>query len=59
MMANLQNISDTCGYTDYLENYVTYPPAGQLPFVGTLDNNSAIVRPECDIYDRITDAVQA
>ncbi|THG97171.1 hypothetical protein EW026_g4786 [Hermanssonia centrifuga] len=29
--AQLQNISDTCGYTDYLDKFVTYPPAGQLP----------------------------
>ena len=35
-MATLQNISDTCGFTDYLDDFVTYPPAGQLPLpVGT------------------------
>lgn len=28
-MAQLQNISDTCGYTDYLDQFVTYPPKGQ------------------------------
>lgn len=30
-MAEFQNISDTCGYTTYLDDFVTYPPAGQLP----------------------------
>ncbi|KAG6920015.1 hypothetical protein DXG01_010083 [Tephrocybe rancida] len=29
--ATLQTISDRCGYTDYLDNFVTYPPKGQLP----------------------------
>ena len=38
--AQLQNISDTCGYTTYLDDFVTYPPKGQLPLpVGaTFDN---------------------
>lgn len=37
--AQLQNISDTCGYTDYLD-HVTYPPKGQLPLpVGATFNN--------------------
>ncbi|KAG6889119.1 hypothetical protein C0995_003688 [Termitomyces sp. Mi166 len=29
--ATLQTISDECGYTDYLDKFVTYPPKGQLP----------------------------
>ncbi|KAF7800102.1 hypothetical protein EIP86_011346 [Pleurotus ostreatoroseus] len=37
--AQLQNISDTCGYTDYLD-HVTYPPKGLLPLpAGATFNN--------------------
>ena len=28
--AQLQNVSDSCGFTDYLD-HVTYPPTGLLP----------------------------
>ncbi|KAF5345356.1 hypothetical protein D9758_008442 [Tetrapyrgos nigripes] len=47
--AELQQISDECGYTDYLDKFVTYPPAGQLPFPagvipGTLGQVSANCR---------------
>ena len=52
-MATLQNISDTCGYTDYLDKYVTYPPAGPLP----LPYPKGVNARECDIADPIYDAV--
>ncbi|TBU48753.1 alpha/beta-hydrolase [Dichomitus squalens] len=59
--AQLQNISDSCGYTDYLDDFVTYPPAGQLPLpVGaTFDNvtRAVGVKPECRIHSPIQRAV--
>ena len=55
-MAQLQNISDTCGYTDYLDQFLTYPPAGQLPLsVGTNGTFNAI--PSCRIHSLIQSAV--
>lgn len=55
--ASLQNISDSCGYTDYLDKFVTYPPAGQLPLpVGATFNETTRavgVRPECRMHSPI------
>ncbi|KAK0212398.1 alpha/beta-hydrolase [Desarmillaria ectypa] len=54
----LQNISDTCGYTDYLEKFVTYPPAGQLPFpAGVVKGTLGTVQPSCRIHSPIQRAV--
>lgn len=55
-MAQLEAASDACGYTDYLEKFVTYPPAGQLPLpVGTNGTFNAI--PECRLHSQIQRAV--
>lgn len=55
--AQLQNISDSCGFTDYLDNFVTYPPKGQLPLpVGATINNVTLavgVKPECRMHSPI------
>lgn len=56
-MAQLQNISDTCGFTDYLD-FVTYPPAGQLPFPAGVINGTTSLDRSCEIWDMIIDAVQ-
>jgi len=54
--AELQDISDKCGYTDYLDDFVTYPPAGQLPFpVGTNGTFSATAA--CRIHSPIQRAI--
>ncbi len=59
--AQLQNISDSCGYTDYLDKFVTYPPAGQLPLpAGATFNNvtrAVGVKPECRLHSPIQRAV--
>ncbi|KAJ7928492.1 alpha/beta-hydrolase [Mycena leptocephala] len=52
----LQTISDTCGYTDYLDNFVTYPPAGQLP-LPVATNGTFSVTPACRIHSPIQRAV--
>ncbi|KAJ7188600.1 alpha/beta-hydrolase [Mycena filopes] len=54
--AELQTISDNCGYTDYLDKFVTYPPAGLLPLpVGT--NGTFTATPACRIHSPIQRAV--
>ncbi|KAI0053271.1 alpha/beta-hydrolase [Auriscalpium vulgare] len=56
--ATLQNISDTCGYTDYLDNFVTYPPKGQLPFpAGVINGTFGSVSASCRIHSPIERAV--
>ncbi|KAI0314676.1 alpha/beta-hydrolase [Amylostereum chailletii] len=50
--ATLQNISDTCGFTDYLDDFVTYPPQGQLPLpVGTGGTFNTL--PSCRVWSMI------
>ncbi|KAG7090999.1 hypothetical protein E1B28_010066 [Marasmius oreades] len=54
----LQNISDSCGYTDYLDKFVKYPPKGQLPFpAGVEPGTLGRVKPECRIHSPIQRAV--
>ncbi|PPQ62919.1 hypothetical protein CVT24_006159 [Panaeolus cyanescens] len=53
--AQLQQISDSCGYTDYLGKFVTYPPAGPLPLVGT--NGTFTTTANCRIHSPIQRAV--
>lgn len=55
--AQLQNTSDACGFTDYLDNFVTYPPKGQLPIpVGaTIDpvSRSVSTTSQCRLHSTI------
>lgn len=54
----LQNISDTCGYTDYFDQFVTYPPAGQLPFpAGVVNGTLGTVTSSCRIHSPIQRAI--
>ena len=56
-MNSLQQISDACWYTDYLEKFVTYPPKGQLPLpIGT--NGTFSVTPACRMHSPIQRAIQ-
>ncbi|KAL6304126.1 Alpha/Beta hydrolase protein [Sparassis latifolia] len=41
-----------CGYTDYYEKYVTYPPTSLLPLPG----DSVEFDPGCDVWDEIFNA---
>ncbi|KAJ7072612.1 alpha/beta-hydrolase [Mycena amicta] len=55
-MAQMQAASDSCGYTDYLDKFVTYPPAGPLPFpVGT--NGTTTATTACRLHSPIQRAV--
>lgn len=57
-MTQLQSISDNCGYTDYLDKFVTYPPAGQLPFPAGVVNGSTSVTSACRLHSPIQREVQ-
>ncbi|KZV67084.1 alpha/beta-hydrolase [Peniophora sp. CONT] len=49
-MAKLQTMSDSCGYTGYLQEHVTYPPKGVLPLPKGGRN--------CDIWDTVFEEAQ-
>ncbi|KAK7473020.1 hypothetical protein VKT23_001124 [Stygiomarasmius scandens] len=54
----LQQISDSCGYTDYLDKFVTFPPAGQLPFpAGVVPGTLGQVSANCRMHSPIQRAV--
>ena len=70
-MQQLQDQADSCGYTNYMADFVTYPPAGQLPYPNnatdhrvpagcdiwdTIYNNALLINPAFDIY-RVFDTV--
>ncbi|KAG5921771.1 hypothetical protein E4U42_005714 [Claviceps africana] len=50
-MDKVHNISETCGYRDYLKKYYTYPPSGPqpdlLPWHEKLPNGTVIYKPGC------------
>ncbi|KDQ27644.1 hypothetical protein PLEOSDRAFT_1104326 [Pleurotus ostreatus PC15] len=50
--AQLEQISDACGYTDYLDKFLTYPPKGQLPFPPAT-NGTSTVSAGCRIHNLI------
>ncbi|CUA74019.1 hypothetical protein RSOLAG22IIIB_05365 [Rhizoctonia solani] len=55
-LANLQQVSDKCGFTDYSKKYATYPPKGKLPlpsqaYNGTPDYSG--IKDECATWDMI------
>lgn len=56
-MADIEKRSDECGYTDYVDTYVTYPPKGPLPM--PKGNNGSVAAPgHCQIRDRVRNAAQ-
>ncbi|THH07732.1 hypothetical protein EW145_g3187 [Phellinidium pouzarii] len=57
-MSELQNISDTCGYTDYLDSFVTFPPAGPLPLPNGTEGTFSAVS-SCRIHSPIQRAIQS
>jgi len=52
----LQTISDNCGYTDYLDQFVTYPPKGQLP-LPVATNGTFSATAACRIHSPIQRAI--
>ncbi len=54
---SIRNASDSCGYTNYLQKYLTFPPAGVQPSALPGMLNATNVKPECDLWDNIFLAV--
>ncbi|KAF9530918.1 alpha/beta-hydrolase [Crepidotus variabilis] len=50
--AQIEAKAQKCGYTGYIQKYVTYPPKGQLPYPG----NSSHISKDCDVWDDIFNA---
>ena len=48
-MKELDALSEKCGYTGYMDKYVTYPPKGLLPLPDSDPD-------ECDVWDMVLDA---
>jgi carboxypeptidase D len=55
--AQLHNMSDSCGYTDFLNTYLQFPPPGPLPtqLPGTDEDGNLL--DGCDIFDAISNEV--
>jgi carboxypeptidase D len=55
--ANLRNMSATCGFDDYMNKYLTYPPPGPQPSVlpGTNSTTHRLLR-SCRTADYLADA---
>jgi len=53
--ADLRSRADACGFTDYLNTYLTYPPPGPLPEMATPKGNVSTA--ECSVWNDIFDAV--
>src|SRR5882724_6151918 len=53
--AQLHNISNACGYTDYLSTYLTIPTPGPFPsqLPGTDEDGNTL--DSCDVFDAIYD----
>ncbi|CAO2653238.1 Nn.00g026490.m01.CDS01 [Neocucurbitaria sp. VM-36] len=51
-MKDIHERADQCGYTEYIETYLTFPPSGKLP---TPANNSKVEG--CGLWEDIIDAV--
>lgn len=51
--ADIHNRSEKCGYTSFLNEYLTFPPQGPLPTPPNVDNNEE----GCDLWDDIYYAV--
>ena len=55
--AQIRNASDACGYNDFLNNGLQFPPAGPFPDVpGTRAGSNEPSR-DCDVFDDIFSAI--
>ncbi|EPQ54184.1 alpha/beta-hydrolase, partial [Gloeophyllum trabeum ATCC 11539] len=53
-MSHIEQASNSCGYTTYVDTYATYPPAGPLPLPG----GTVKIPSQCKIRDAVTSAMQ-
>ncbi|KDQ55197.1 hypothetical protein JAAARDRAFT_37728 [Jaapia argillacea MUCL 33604] len=55
-MRSLQKISDTCGFTNYLDKYLKYPPKGPIPLPKGSFTKTYRAHKKCALNQRIMDA---
>lgn len=55
--AQYRNVSSSCGYDDFLNTYLTYPPPGPLPSKLPGTGRHGYVTEDCDIFDLIYNEV--
>lgn len=56
-VADIHKRADSCGYTDYLNKYLVYPPAGQQPTILPGQDSSGETTSECkSLYTDIVNA---
>ncbi|KAJ2897215.1 hypothetical protein MKZ38_004862 [Zalerion maritima] len=50
--------ADECGYTEFMETYLQYPPPGPMPakLPGTVENTTSQTSAECDLFDSVIEA---
>lgn len=53
-MADLESLHQSCGYADFIDRYMKFPPTEQQPAV-----NSHTVNATCDVFDLIDQAAFA
>ncbi|PSN60457.1 carboxypeptidase cpdS precursor [Corynespora cassiicola Philippines] len=51
-LEDINDRAEKCGYTSYLETYMTFPPSGPLPQPNMTSKDEG-----CDLWSEITDAV--
>jgi carboxypeptidase D len=51
--AFIHNKSDACGYTDYMNKYLQFPPPGPFPTQLPGSDASGNTLPDCDVFDDI------
>ncbi|CAG8949818.1 hypothetical protein HYFRA_00004142 [Hymenoscyphus fraxineus] len=54
--AQIHNVSDSCGFTDYNNKYLTYPPPGPFPPTPSTDEYGSATD-DCRVFDLIYDAI--
>jgi carboxypeptidase D len=52
----IHNKSDACGYTDYIEKYLKFPPPGPFPTKLPGTDSNGVTLPSCDVFDDISSA---
>jgi carboxypeptidase D len=55
--AYIHNMSDSCGYTDYISTYLTFPPPGPFPSTLPGTDSDGNTLDSCDVFDAIYNEV--
>jgi carboxypeptidase D len=45
-----------CGFTEYMEDALTFPPAGEIAYPWSLNGSGAVADPTCSLWSDITQA---